>query len=125
MPVVEVPIVELTPRIAMLLRFGPQLLTLSNSIPGTSAATSRKLLTPDSAMASGDKAAMLMGTLFKFSARLVAVTMISPSASEEVAPPFPIGAADAGARGCPALELLWISAKREVSSPEAREKRDR
>src|ERR1700722_922012 len=112
MPVVEVPMVELTPRMAMLLRLGPQLLTLSNSMPGTNAATSRKLLTPDSAIASGDKAAMLMGTLFKFSARLVAVTMISPSASGEVASLFPIGAADACRAGCAVAGLLWTSAKR-------------
>src|ERR1700722_18580333 len=119
MPVVAVPIVELTPRIAMLLRLGPQLLTLSNSMPGTNAATSRKLLTPDSAIASGDKAAMLMGTLFKFSARLVAVTMISPNASAEVASVLPLGAAGACRTGFPVVALPWISAKRGESSPEA------
>src|SRR5712671_6122728 len=92
--------VELTPRIAMLLRFGPQFATLSNSMPGTSAATSRKLLTPDCAIASGDNAAILMGTLFKFSARLVAVTMISPRASWEASSVLTVGAGGAMETDC-------------------------
>src|ERR1700677_1637833 len=73
--------VELTPRMAILLRLGPQFDTLSNSMPGTIAATSLNPLTPDSAIASGDRAAMLLGPLFRLSERFVAVTMISPSAS--------------------------------------------
>src|SRR3984957_20983204 len=96
MPVVEVPMVEFTPRIAMLLRFGPQFDTLSNSIPGTSAATSRMLLTPDSAIASGDRAAMLIGTLFRLSSGLVGVTVISLRASRAEFSPL---AASPGAGG--------------------------